>query len=86
MTNIDQEDGMTTREQREKLAMRVLENDITEFVPDEWLYVTAESADAARCFFGAPPGWPVEASFNARLADAGLQLWRVKSAGLVGRR
>lgn len=31
-----------------------------QFERDTWLYVIADNEDAARRFFGAPPGWPVK--------------------------
>lgn len=52
-----------------------------EFTPDEWLRVIARDADAARAFFGAPPGWPVKfGGFDSRRPG---RVWLVLSQGLV---
>ena len=49
-----------------------------EFFYDDWLYVWASDADAARRFFGAPENWPAE--FDS-IGPRG-KLYRVKSEGL----
>lgn len=55
--------------------------DDIEFVPDEWLRVKADTADDARRFFGAPPGWPVRfAGFDQRKPG---RIWEVLARGLT---
>jgi hypothetical protein len=54
---------------------------MTEFEPDEWLRVTADTANDARKFFGAPPNWPVKfEGFDPRKPG---RVWMVLAAGLV---
>jgi hypothetical protein len=55
-------------------------NDI-EFTPEPWLYVEARSTEAARKFFGAPAGWPVE--YDRPTTDGIGSIWRVKADGLI---
>lgn len=55
--------------------------DTIEFVPDEWLRVIANTADDARRFFGAPPGWPTK--FGGFAQNRPGRIWLVKSEGLT---
>lgn len=56
-----------------------------EFAPCEWLRVITTDADAARRFFGAPPGWPVRfAGFSTQEHRKG-RVWEVKAEGLTVR-
>lgn len=52
-----------------------------EFVPDKWLYVEANSADAARRFFGAPPNWPTR--FDHFSQERPVRIYRVLAEGLT---
>lgn len=56
-------------------------SDPVEFVYDKWLYVEADTADAARRFFGAPPNWPVK--FDHFCSDRPGRVWAVLAEGLV---
>lgn len=52
-----------------------------DFTPDEWLRVIADTAEAARKFFGAPAGWPVK--FGGFTQHRRGRVWLVKAEGLV---
>ena len=52
---------------------------VIDFTPDEWLYVYADTAEAARRFFGTPDNWPVKFDgFGTR-----GRRWRVLATGLT---
>jgi len=52
-----------------------------EFERDEWLHVIADDAEAARRFFGAPPGWPVK--FGGFMSHRKGRVWLVLARGLT---
>jgi hypothetical protein len=55
--------------------------DPNEWTPQEWLIVRTDTAESARLFFGAPPGWPVKfAGFNE---DQPGRIWKVLAKGLT---
>lgn len=60
---------------------RAIEAEPPQFVPDKWLYVVADDAEAARRFFGAPEGWPVKFDGFSRRGPG--RVWRVLAEGLT---
>ena len=54
--------------------------DKIEFERDEYVKVIADTAEAARQFFGAPTGWPVK--FLGFAPHRKGRVWGVKSEGL----
>lgn len=60
---------------------REIESAPPEFVPDQWLYVVADSAAAARHFFGAPADWPCKFDGFSRRGPG--RVWRVLAEGLT---
>ena len=55
--------------------------DQIEFERDEWVRVIADTAEDARRFFGAPPGWPVKFEGFARHRKG--RVWAVLAKGLT---